>query len=164
MTAQNHGNTSAAEPNQTPRRDVSTYLLPASLAVFGLVALSAIVCWGVYEYFPYPFSPRVDEKGNRPDDTIRNFLEFVEAENNEAARQQWCGPLEKNELPRPFEAFCTRYKKIGLKNFKLSWANKSKSGDWTVRVDFEEGGEQKHHFFYFMLDDGEWRIKRDQHW
>ncbi|TWU07223.1 hypothetical protein CA54_56280 [Symmachiella macrocystis] len=163
MTAQNHGNTSAAESNQTPRRDVSRYLLPASLAVFGLVALSAIVSWGVYEYFPF-FPLPEDQKGNLSDDSVRKFLELVEADNYDAARKLFYGPSKRIGEPRTFEEFCAGYKRIDPPKCKISMARKGKSGFWTVRVDFEEEANQTYVFFGLKIVDGEWRMERGYSW
>lgn len=81
-----------------------------------------------------------DNNGNRPDDVVKSFIKT-------------CDPEDYDE------AWCARFKKIGLENCEISKARKGKAGFWHVEVDFEEGGEKKHVFFYFKIVDGEWRIQ-----
>ena len=80
---------------------------------------------------------------------------MAEADNYKAARKLWYGPAKLGSVQLKFEDFCARYKKIGLKDCKISKASKGKAGFWTVRVDFEEGGKKKYVCFGLKIVDGE---------
>ncbi|TWU06882.1 hypothetical protein CA54_52840 [Symmachiella macrocystis] len=153
MKAQTHGNVSAVE---TCRRSGKIVFRIVLLTLFAIAGLG---------YYVYYLCPPKDQNGNVPGDSVRKFLEFAEAENYESARELWYGPAKLDvTVQTEFEDYCARYKKIGLKKFKISWARRGKAGFWMVRIDFEEGGEKIHQFFALKIVDGEWRLSRGYRW
>jgi len=129
-----------------------------------LLVIGVIVIWPWSMSLIYTaFVPPTDKNGNRPDDVVRNFVAWAEAGNYEPARKLWYGPSERLS-PMKFEDYCERFKTIGLKNCKINGAGRGKSGYWTVRIDWEEGGEKKHYFQYLKIVDGEWKMYRGHAW
>jgi hypothetical protein len=150
MKAQGHGDVSAMEIGRgTQKIGFRCFLL----ALFAMASLGVSGC-----------GPPKDQKGNLPDDVVRNFLELVEADNYEAARKLWYGPVMLGSVQRTFEDYCARYKKIRFMSYTISKARKGKGDFWMVRVDFDERGKQKHQFFGLKIVDGEWRMPRGYRW
>jgi hypothetical protein len=119
-------------------------------------------------------SPK-DTKGKFPEDSVRKFIELVQAKDYEAAERLWYGesqlvfqPSDTKEraidLRDKFEDFCAYFMQIDLATASISKARKGKSGFWMVSIDWTEGGEKRHYSFGLKIVEGEWKMERGYSW
>jgi hypothetical protein len=105
-----------------------------------------------------------DTKDKFPEDSVRKYVELVQAKDYPAAERLWYGPSQRIDAPIKFEDFSAYFMHIDLATASISKARKGKSGFWMVNLDWTEGGKKKHYSFGLKIVDGEWKIERGHSW
>jgi hypothetical protein len=105
-----------------------------------------------------------DTKGKFPEDSVRKFVELVQAKDYPSAERLWYGPSQRMEFTIKFEDYCANFMNVDLNTASISKARKGKSGFWMVNIDWTEGDEKKHNSFGLKVIDGEWKMERGYKW
>lgn len=149
--------------NSEPKPTIGRQILSGARMV--LIGAGALVCvGGIYILYHIgmffglvpTFAP--DQDGNRPRDIVDQYLEHCQSGDYAKAAELWSdGSVDymNKAFPDGFEGIC---QENAAQNLDYGWARYGKTNE-VVHIMAEDESASARRFFYFVEEDGAWRIQ-----